>query len=207
MFFASYLVSNRDNLALAGRRILGMNLPKPRHLLPLLVVWGVSILVLVAQKDLGSSVLLFGLFVVTLYVATNRRSWLLIGAALFLPAAWFAATHISHVQSRVAGWLHAMDPEVYDSGRSWQLVTGLFGMASGGIIGTGWGKGYPTTVTFANSDFIFTSLSEELGLTGSLAILMLYLILIERGLRTAGSFSSGQSAWRRPRIPRRAPPA
>ena len=89
-----------------------MNLPKPRHLLPLLVVWGVSILVLVAQKDLGSSVLLFGLFVVTLYVATNRRSWLLIGAALFLPAAWFAATHISHVQSRVAWWLHAMDPEV-----------------------------------------------------------------------------------------------
>ena len=135
--------------------------------------------------------LLFGLFVVTLYVATNRRSWLLIGAALFLPAAWFAATHISHVQSRVAGWLHAMDPEVYDSGRSWQLVTGLFGMASGGIIGTGWGKGYPTTVTFANSDFIFTSLSEELGLTGSLAILMLYLILIERGLRTALSLRDG----------------
>lgn len=191
VFFASYLVSNRDNLALAGRRVLGMNLPKPRHLLPLLVVWGVSILVLVAQKDLGSSVLLFGLFVVTLYVATNRRSWLLIGAALFLPAAWFAATHISHVQSRVAGWLHAMDPEVYDSGRSWQLVTGLFGMASGGIIGTGWGKGYPTTVTFANSDFIFTSLSEELGLTGSLAILMLYLILIERGLRTALSLRDG----------------
>lgn len=192
IFFASYLVSNRDNLALAGRRVLGMNLPRARHLAPLLVVWGVSILVLVLQRDLGSSVLLFGLFVVTLYVATDRPSWLVIGAALFLPAAWFAATHLAHVQQRITAWMHAMDPSVYEMpGGSWQLVTGLFGMAYGGLMGTGWGEGYPNLTTFANSDFIVASLGEELGLTGTLAILMLYLILVQRGLRTALALRDG----------------
>ena len=193
VFFASFLVANRDNLALAGRRIMGINLPRARHLGPLLVVWGVSIVVLVLQRDLGSSLLLFGLFVVTLYVATDRPSWLLIGAALFIPAAWFAATHLSHVQQRVSGWLHAMDPAVYGAeyGGSQQLVTGLFGMASGGLLGTGWGKGYPNLVPFANSDFIIASFGEELGLMGMLALLMLYLILIERGLRTAAHLRDG----------------
>ena len=193
VFFASFLMANRDNLALAGRKILGVNLPRARHLGPLLIVWGVSIVVLVLQRDLGSSLLLFGLFVVTLYVATDRPSWLLIGAALFIPAAWFAATHLSHVQQRVSGWLHAMDPAVYGAeyGGSQQLVTGLFGMASGGLLGTGWGKGYPNLVPFANSDFIIASFGEELGLMGMLALLMLYLILIERGLRTAVHLREG----------------
>ena len=193
IFFASFLVANRDNLALAGRRIMGINLPRARHLGPLLVVWGVSIVVLVLQRDLGSSLLLFGLFVVTLYVATDRPSWLLLGAALFIPAAWFAATHLSHVQQRVSGWLHAMDPAIYGAeyGGSQQLVTGLFGMASGGLMGTGWGKGYPNLVPFANSDFIIASFGEELGLMGMLALLMLYLILIERGLRTAAHLRDG----------------
>ena len=193
VFFASFLMANRDNLALAGRKILGVNLPRARHLGPLLIVWGVSIVVLVLQRDLGSSLLLFGLFVVTLYVATDRPSWLLIGAALFIPAAWFAATHLSHVQQRVSGWLHAMDPAVYGAeyGSSQQLVTGLFGMASGGLLGTGWGKGYPSLVPFANSDFIIASFGEELGLMGMLALLMLYLILIERGLRTAVHLREG----------------
>ena len=193
VFFASFLMANRDNLALAGRKILGVNLPRARHLGPLLIVWGVSIVVLVLQRDLGSSLLLFGLFVVTLYVATDRPSWLLIGAALFIPAAWFAATHLNHVQQRVDGWLHAMDPAIYnlEYGSSQQLVTGLFGMASGGLLGTGWGKGYPSLVPFANSDFIIASFGEELGLMGMLALLMLYLILIERGLRTAVHLREG----------------
>lgn len=192
IFFASFLVTNRDNLALAGRRVLGVSLPRARHLVPLLVVWVVSIGVLVLQRDLGSSVLLFGLFVVTLYVATDRPSWLLIGAALFAPAVWFAATHLTHVQQRITAWSDAMNPAVYEApGGSWQLVTGLFGMASGGLLGTGWGKGYPNLVTFANSDFIVASLGEELGLTGTLAILMLYLVLVQRGLRTAMHLRDG----------------
>ncbi|WP_425321738.1 FtsW/RodA/SpoVE family cell cycle protein [Actinomyces faecalis] len=192
IFFASFLVANRDNLALAGRRVLGLSLPRARHLVPLLIVWGASIAVLVLQRDLGSSLLLFGLFVVTLFVATDRPSWLLIGAALFAPAAWFAATHLTHVQQRFSAWLDAMNPEVYAApGGSWQLVTGLFGMASGGLLGTGWGSGYPHLVTFANSDFIVASLGEELGLTGTLALLMLYLILVQRGLRTAMHLRDG----------------
>ena len=191
VFFASYLVANRDNLALAGRKVLWMSLPRARHLGPLLIVWVVSIGVLVLQKDLGSSVLLFGLFVVVLYVATDRPSWLLIGAALFLPAAWFAATHLNHVQVRIDGWLHATDTLVYSKGTSWQLLTGMFGMSTGGLMGAGWGKGSPTLVTFANSDFIFASLGEELGLTGTLVLLMLYLVLIQRGLRTAVSLRDG----------------
>ena len=129
---------------------------------------------------------------VTLFVATDRPSWLIIGAALFAPAAWFAATHLTHVQQRFSAWLDAMDPEVYNApGGSWQLVTGLFGMASGGLLGTGWGQGYPNLVTFANSDFIVASLGEELGLTGTLALLMLYLILVQRGLRTAMHLRDG----------------
>lgn len=192
VFFSSFLVANRDNLALAGRRVLGMSLPRARHLVPLLVVWGVSIGVLVMQRDLGSSLLLFGLFVVTLYVATDRPSWLLIGAALFTPAAWFAATHLTHVHQRIVAWMDAMDPAVYEMpGGSWQLVTGLFGMASGGLLGTGWGAGFPNLVTFANSDFIVASLGEELGLTGTLAILLLYLVLVQRGLRTAVHLRDG----------------
>ena len=191
VFFASYLVANRDNLALAGRKVLWMSLPRARHLGPLLIVWVVSIGVLVLQKDLGSSVLLFGLFVVVLYVATDRPSWLLIGAALFLPAAWFAATHLNHVQVRIDGWLHATDTLVYSKGTSWQLLTGMFGMSTGGLMGAGWGKGSPTLVTFANSDFIFASLGEELGLTGTLVLLMLYLVLIQRGLRIAVSLRDG----------------
>ena len=192
VFFASYLVANRDNLALAGRKVLWMSLPRARHLGPLFIVWGVSICVLVLQKDLGSSVLLFGLFVVVLYVATDRPSWLLIGAALFLPAAWFAATHLNHVQQRINGWLHATDNAVYNAaGGSWQLLTGMFGMSTGGLMGAGWGKGSPTLVTFANSDFIFASLGEELGLTGTLVLLMLYLVLIQRGLRIAVSLRDG----------------
>ena len=190
VFFASFLVANRDNLALAGRRVMGINLPRARHLVPLLIVWGVSIMVLVAQRDLGTSLLLFGLFDVTLYVATDRPSWLLIGAGLFVPAAWFAATHVSHVQARIDNWLHAMDLDVYETS-SRQLPDALFGMASGGLTGSGWGKGYPTLVPFANSDFIVSSIGEELGLTGILAILVLYIVLVERGLRTAMSLRDG----------------
>ena len=180
VFFASYLVANRDNLALAGRKFLWMSLPRARHLGPLFIVWGVSICVLVLQKDLGSSVLLFGLFVVVLYVATDRPSWLLIGAALFLPAAWFAATHLHHVQQRINGWLHATDDSVYNAaGGSWQLLTGMFGMSTGGLMGAGWGKGSPTLVTFANSDFIFASLGERDGFGKLLAVGLSFAIALQ----------------------------
>lgn len=186
VFFAGYLVTNRDTLTLAGPRVLGLQLPRLRDLGPLVVVWGTSIAVLVLQSDLGTSLLLFGLFVAMLYLATERVTWVLIGMGLFAVGGWAAAVAFPHVGARFTIWLHALDPAVYNKqGGSWQLVQGLFGLANGGLFGTGWGQGRPDIVTFAQSDFIVTSLGEELGLTGLVAILLLYAVLTERGLRTA----------------------
>ncbi len=186
IFFAGYLVSNRDKLSVGGPKVLGMRLPRTRDLGPILVVWLVGVAILVLQRDLGTSLLFFGLFVAMLYVATNRVSWLLIGAILFIPAAWLAVRVFPHVWVRFNIWLHALQPEVIDSTPgSYQLVQGLFGMASGGLLGTGWGRGYPQLVPLAESDFILSSLAEELGLVGIMAILLLYLILVERGMRAA----------------------
>src|SRR5690606_38836438 len=131
------------------------------------------------------SLLLFGIFVGMLYIATRRTSWIVLGVGLFLAGAAFAGTVFSHVRSRYTAWLHAFDPEVYASGQSQQLVKGLFGMASGGLFGTGLGEGRPDLVPYAYSDFIIASLGEELGLMGLMAILTLFLIIIQRAMRTS----------------------
>ncbi|MEE6272022.1 FtsW/RodA/SpoVE family cell cycle protein [Georgenia wangjunii] len=187
IFFAGYLVTQRDNLALAGPRFLGLQLPRLRHLGPILLAWAVALVVLVFQRDLGAALLFFALFVAMLYVATERLSWVIIGLLLFGGGAALAATAFPHVSARFDVWLDALSPEVYNRspGGSYQVVQGLFGMASGGLMGTGWGEGRPDVVPFANSDFIVASLAEELGLTGLLAILVCYLLLAERGMRTA----------------------
>lgn len=187
IFFAGYLVTNRDTLALAGPRILGVQLPRARDLGPLIVVWAVCLAILVLQRDLGTSLLIFGLFVAMLYVATERISWIAIGMVLFAGGAALAAKTFGHVAARFDVWLNPMDPAIYDRapGGSYQLVQGLFGLASGGLFGTGWGQGHPDLVTFAESDFIIAALGEELGLTGLLGVLMLYVILVQRGFRTA----------------------
>lgn len=186
VFFAGYLVNNRDNLTIGGRKVLGIRLPRARDFGPILITWVLAILVLVLQRDLGTSILFFGLFVAMLYVATARVSWLIIGALMFLPAAYVAVKAFPHVGNRINVWLNAYDNDVYNAvGGSHQVVQGQFGMASGGLFGTGWGRGYPQLVPFAQSDFILSSLAEELGLTGLMAILLIYLILIERGLRAA----------------------
>ncbi|ACQ78295.1 cell cycle protein [Beutenbergia cavernae DSM 12333] len=187
VFFAGYLVTNRDTLTLAGPRVLGLQLPRLRDMGPIVLAWIVSIGVLVQQSDLGTSLLLFGMFVAMLYVATERLSWVIIGALLFGGGAVAAAVASPYVLARFTVWLHAFDPEIYnrDPGGSGQLVRGLFGMASGGLFGTGWGLGHPILVPYANSDFIVASLGEELGLTGLLALLLCYLLLAQRGLRTA----------------------
>jgi len=185
VFFAGYLVSNRDTLALAGPKVLGVRLPRPRDLGPIIIVWAAALLVQIAQRDLGASLLFFGLFVAMLYVATQRLSWVLVGVGLFGVGAVAAGTLFPHVASRYDAWLNALDPSVYDSGRSYQLVQGLFGMASGGLFGTGLGSGSPGLVPYAESDFIVASLGEELGLTGLMAILALYLVVVQRAMRAA----------------------
>lgn len=193
IFFAGYLVDRRDSLALGGKKILGIHLPRLRDLGPLMAVWVVAILVLVVQRDLGMSLLLFGLFVAMIYVATNRVSWLILGGILFIPAVFLAIELFHHVWVRFNIWINAMEPDVYNAefGNSFQLVQGIFGMANGGLFGTGWGDGSPSLVPFANSDFILASLAEELGLFGISAIIVLYLILIERGMRTALGIRDG----------------
>ncbi|MDN4476094.1 FtsW/RodA/SpoVE family cell cycle protein [Demequina sp. SYSU T00192] len=185
VFFAGYLVSNRDTLALAGPKILGMRFPRPRDMGPLALVWVAAMLVQIYERDLGTSLLLFGIFVAMLYVATERLSWVVVGLGMFGVGAVLAGTLFSHVGSRYTAWLHALDSDVYSSGASEQLVRGLFGMASGGLFGTGLGEGRPDLVPYAESDFIVASLGEELGLTGLMAILTLYVIIVQRAMRTA----------------------
>jgi len=182
VFFASYLVAKRDVLALAGRRVLAVDLPRGRDLGPILVAWLLSLAVLVFERDLGTSLLFFSLFVVVLYVATERLSWLLFGVVLFSAGSFVAYHLFGHVRTRVDIWLH---PFADAAGESYQLVQGLYGLAAGGILGTGLGKGHPSLVPFANSDFIVTTAGEELGLTGLMALLVLYAVLVERGLRIA----------------------
>ncbi len=187
VFFAGYLVTQRDNLSLAGRKFLGMQLPRGRDLGPILIAWMASVGVLVLERDLGTSLLFFGVFVAMLYVATERVSWIVIGMSLFVAGAVLAYSLFSHVQGRVNAWLDPFSPDVYDRefGGSYQLVQGLFGMAKGGLIGTGLGKGRPTLVPYSESDFIVASLGEELGMAGLFALLVLYIVLVQRGMRTA----------------------
>lgn len=181
VFFAGYLVATRDALSLVGRRFLGLQLPRGRDLGPILVAWGLSVLILLAQRDLGSSLLFFGLFVAMLYVATERVSWIVIGLALFVGGAYVAWRLFDHVQSRVDLWL---DPFASDVASD-QVAKGLMGMGHGGLFGTGLGEGYPHITYYANSDYIIASFAEELGMIGLFAMLMLYALLVERGLRTA----------------------
>jgi cell division protein FtsW (lipid II flippase) len=181
VFFAGYLVVKRDALALAGRRFLGIDLPRGRDLGPIVLMWFVSLGVLVFQRDLGSSLLFFGLFVVLLYVATERPSWLFVGALLFAGGAYSGYLAFGHVQARVDGWLHPFsNPDAY-----YQIIQGQYGLAWGGILGRGLGQGTPQLTPYSWSDFIATSLGEELGLTGLMAIIVIYALIVERGLRTA----------------------
>ncbi|MFF0339086.1 FtsW/RodA/SpoVE family cell cycle protein [Kribbella sp. NPDC004875] len=179
VFFAGYLVVKRDVLTLAGHRFLGLDLPRARDLGPIGIAWAVSLGVLVFESDLGSSLLFFGLFLFLLYVSTERAGWLIIGGLLFVGGAYFAYITFGHVHRRVTDWLN---PWAIDGG---QVKLGLMGQAWGGILGRGLGQGHPEATLYAQSDMIISSFAEELGLTGLIAILLVYTLIIERGLRTA----------------------
>jgi cell division protein FtsW (lipid II flippase) len=184
IFFAGYLVTARDSLSMVGRKVLWMTFPRARDLGPLIVVFAASMLVLVVQRDLGTALLYFGLFLVMTYVATGRSSWIVLGLGLFLLGAFVASRVLSYVGGRVDAWLDAFNPEIYDAtGGSYQLVQGMFGLADGGLIGTGWGQGSPEITPLAESDYIVSALGEELGLIGLFAILALYLLFVARGFR------------------------
>ncbi|ROR65581.1 FtsW/RodA/SpoVE family cell cycle protein [Agrococcus jenensis] len=184
IFFAGYLMTARDSLSVVGKRFLGIRFPRLRDLGPILIVWAMCMLVLVFQRDLGTSLLYFGLFLVMIYVATGRRSWMLIGVGLVALGGVAAYFTLGYVQRRIHAWIHAFDADVYGAtGGSFQIVQGVFGMAHGGLLGTGLGLGRPGITPYANSDYIIPSLGEELGLAGIFAILALYLVLVSRGVR------------------------
>ncbi|TDV50847.1 FtsW/RodA/SpoVE family cell cycle protein [Actinophytocola oryzae] len=182
IFFAAFLVSKRDLFMAAGRRVMGIDLPRARDLGPILFCWAVSVMVLVAEKDLGSSLLFFGTVLVMLYVATERAIWVAVGLALFVGGCLLAYQLFGHVQVRVASWL---DPFAdYDRG-GYQIAQALFGLGTGGVGGTGLGAGRPDMVPLANSDFITAAIGEELGFIGLAAVLLVYMLLAMRGLRSA----------------------
>ena len=186
IFFAGYLVTARDSLSMVGRKVLGIRFPRARDLGPILVIWAAAMVVLIFQRDLGTALLYFGLFLVMIYVATARVSWVILGLALFVGGAVVAGLTLNYVNGRFAAWLDPFSPKVYDAvGGSYQLVQGLFGLANGGLIGTGLGQGRPNIVPLAESDYIIASLGEELGLVGLFAILALYLLFVSRGFRIA----------------------
>ncbi|HEY8294879.1 MAG TPA: FtsW/RodA/SpoVE family cell cycle protein [Micrococcaceae bacterium] len=187
IFFAGYLSSNRDLILLAGRKVGPLQLPRARDLGPMIVAWLASIGVLIFQHDLGSSVLFFGLFMTMIYVATSRVSWAIIGLVLMAVGAFVAARVFAHVGARIDAWWNAFNPEVFGRqfGGSGQIVQGLFGMANGGMLGTGLGQGRPDIVPFSNSDMIIAALGEELGMVGLFAVVLMYLLLVTRGFRAA----------------------
>lgn len=184
VFFAGYLVTRRESLAIVGRKIFGIRIPRARELGPILVIWAGSLLVLILQRDLGTSLLYFGLFIVLVYVATGRSIYVIVGISMFLTGALVAGRLMDYVSGRFSSWLNPFDPANYDAvGGSYQLAQGIFGLAHGNLLGTGLGGGIPHLVPLAESDFIIASLGEELGLIGLFAILIMYLLLVARGVR------------------------
>lgn len=181
IFLASYLSQRRELLAAGVGRFA---LPRLKDLGPLLLAWGTSMAILFLERDMGASLLLFAVFAVMLWVATGRVSFLVIGLVMFALGAYLGWLAFPHIQVRVDAWLHALDPAFVDD-EGFQLAQGWFGMASGGMVGTGLGMGSPTFVPYVASDFILAAFGEELGMLGVSALLLLYLVLVGRGLRIA----------------------
>ncbi|MFC8388022.1 FtsW/RodA/SpoVE family cell cycle protein [Streptomyces sp. NPDC057238] len=190
VFFAGYLMVKRDALALASRRFMGLYLPRGRDLGPIIVVWIISILILVFETDLGTSLLFFGMFVIMLYVATERTSWIVFGLLMSGAGAVGVASFEPHVQQRVQAWLDPMREFELSRegviGHTEQSMQALWAFGSGGTLGSGWGQGHSDLIGFAaNSDFILATFGEEIGLAGVMALLLLYALIVERGVRTS----------------------
>jgi peptidoglycan glycosyltransferase len=182
IFFASYLVDKRELLGMAAKRFGPVTLPELRHFGPIVLAWAASLIVMTAQRDLGSSLLFFALFVVMLWVATERASYLVVSGLLFAVGAFAAWSAFDHVQSRIAIWL---DPWSDVTNQGFQVVQATFALAWGGVAGTGPGLGNPDRIPLIETDFIFAAIGEELGLLGSVGILVAYLLMVGTGLRIA----------------------
>jgi cell division protein FtsW (lipid II flippase) len=192
VFLASYLRDNRQILVTAGRRIAGLTIPPMKQFGPMLIVWGAAMATLLLTRELGTSLMFYGAFLALLYVATGRLSFPLIGLLLFALGAWFVTSHVGHVHARVLAWEHPFDKRSYESGTSYQLAQSLFAQADGGLLGRGFDQsllrlshhGTPI-LPVPESDMIYAVIVNELGLVGACALLLVYLLFVARGLRTA----------------------
>ena len=184
IFFAAYLAERKELLAIASRRLAGLHFPDIKHFGPLLVMWGLSLCVMFFEKDLGSSMLFFSIFLVMLYVATARIAYVAIGSVLFAAGAFLGYQAFAHVQSRVQVWLDVFNPD-YIQAEGYQLSQSLFALATGGLFGTGLGRGRPDLIPEAPTDFIFSVIGEELGLLGTAGVLVCFMLLVARGLRAS----------------------
>lgn len=192
LFLAFYLAANREALSASMHRLGPLSLPRLRMLLPLFVMWGVSLLVVVFETDLGSALLFFTFFLIMLYVSTGRASYVVVSLLLLAVGGVACYRLFGHVQTRVNIWI---DPWADASGGGYQIVQSLYSLADGGLVGAGIGKGLATLIPVVESDFIFSAVGEEMGLLGSAGVLMLYLLLCVRGLATAARAKSDTSAF------------
>ena len=183
-FLAGYLVQYGELLTIANRRIGPLSIPAARHFGPLVLAWGVALMVMVLQRDLGSSLLFFTLFLVMIYVATSRVAYVVIGLTLFSVGALVSWQRFSHVQRRVDTWI---DPFADPKDTGFQIAEAWFAMADGGITGTGLGSGLPTKIPFASTDMIFAAIGEELGLLGATAVLVAFMFFVSSGFRVAAT--------------------
>lgn len=193
IFLASYLRDTRQLLVTGGRTFLGIVIPPLKHLGPLLVVWGGAMVMLVFIRDLGSSLMFFGGFLALVYVATNRLSFPLIGLLMFGLGFWFFASTVGHVENRIEAWQDPFRQELFERvGGSEQLAQSLFAQADGGFFGAGFGQAFTTLqggdiqfLPAAHTDLIYALITNELGLVGAVAVLLVYLLIVERGFKVA----------------------
>jgi cell division protein FtsW (lipid II flippase) len=192
IFLASYLRDTRQLLVSSGRRIAGITFPPLKHLGPMLVIWGLAMVLLVFIRDLGSSLMFFGAFLALIYVATNRLSFVAIGLGMFAAGAWFFASTIGHVQNRIDAWHDPFDAALYDKvGGSYQIAQSLFAQADGGLFGRGFGESILTLTNgqpllpAAQTDLIYAVIVNELGLVGAVGVLLVCLLFVERAIKTS----------------------
>lgn len=192
IFLASYLRDTRQVLVQGGRRLLGITFPPIKHLGPILVIWGLAMGILVVLSDIGSSLMFYGGLLAILYVATGRLSFVVIGLLAFALGAWYLGAHIPHVHARVEDWLHPFNPKIYNATLgSYQVANGIFAQAAGGMFGQGFGQsilllpGGGPLIPFPQTDMIYAVITDELGLFGAAALLVVYLLFIARGFKAA----------------------
>lgn len=184
VFLAAFFAEKHELLSISTHKVFGVPVPELKYFVPLLLMWGFSVLLMIYQKDLGSSLLFFGIFVSMLYVSTARKSYVLVGAALFILGAYLCYLAFAHVEVRVVTWLNPFNPRTIERS-SYQISQSLFALSSGGLSGTGLGLGHPTFIPSVATDFIFSAIGEELGLIGAVSVVLMYGLFVARGIRVA----------------------